>query len=186
MSAGSSRANKCPASRPNPWASLAVWPNGRSVEVVGEGVFPQRHVQPLIIPRAHKVCEYSFGNRHCPQWISLNSRWLVSALDKAGNAVDLGVVGEVAEDGVASLGVEGNMETGVEGVEGERMASIAPETMGAERADMILECEEGIWWLIEEKGIISSILALLLLTPFFFGSACFCFFLLYSTISLSA
>jgi len=39
--------------------------------------------------------------------------------------------------------VEDDMETGVEGVEGERMAFIAPtETMGAERADMILECEE--------------------------------------------
>ena len=90
------------------------------------------------------------------------------------------------------------METGVEGVEGERVASIAPtETMGAERADIIFECEErwlfveeeGIFeeeGILEEEGIVSSILALLLLTPFFFGSACSCFFLLYSAISLSA
>ena len=77
------------------------------------------------------------------------------------------------------------------GVEGERVASIAPEEMGAERADMILECRGECWW--EEKGIFealegifSFILAPLLLTPFFFGSACPCFFLLYSVISLSA
>jgi len=83
--------------------------------------------------------------------------------------------------------VEGDMETGVEGVEGERVASIAAtETMGAERADMIFECEEGMLLVVGEKGIVSSILALLLLTPFFFGSACPCFFFLYSIISLSA
>src|SRR6266702_3723232 len=70
----SSRANKRPASCPNPWASLAVWPNGRSVEVVGEGSLSQRHIQPLTMPRAHMVCEYSLGNRHCPQWISPNCR----------------------------------------------------------------------------------------------------------------
>ncbi len=70
------------------------------------------------------------------------------------------------------------METGVEGVE--------EETMGAERADIILECEEGMLVVVGEEGIISSILALLLLTPFFFGFACSCFFLLYSAISLSA
>ena len=40
----------------------------------------------------------------------------------------------------------------VDGVEGEWMASIAPtETMGAERADIILECEEGC---CEEEGIL--------------------------------
>ncbi len=78
------------------------------------------------------------------------------------------------------------METGVEGVEGKWVASITPEEMGAERADMIFECEEGRWLFVGEEGIISFILALLLLTPFFFGSACFCFFLLYSVISLSA
>ena len=79
------------------------------------------------------------------------------------------------------------METGVEGVEGERVASITPETMGADPADiMLLECEEGMLVVVGEKGIISSVLALLLSTPFFFGSACFCFFLLYSVISLSA
>ncbi len=80
------------------------------------------------------------------------------------------------------------------GVEGERVASIAPEETEAERADIMLqECEEGMLVVVEEKGIlweekgiISSILALLLLTPFFFGFACPCFFLLYSVISLSA
>ena len=79
------------------------------------------------------------------------------------------------------------METGVEGVKGETMgvASIAAEEMVAEQADMIFECEEGRWWFVGEEGMISSVLALLLLTPFFFGSACFCFFLLYSVISLS-
>jgi len=39
---------------------------------------------------------------------------LGSVLDKAGNAVDLGVVRDVDRDDVASLGVEGDMETGVE------------------------------------------------------------------------
>jgi len=78
------------------------------------------------------------------------------------------------------------MEKVFEGVEGERVASIAPETMGAERADIIFECEEGMLVFVGEKGIISSVLALLLLTPFFFGVACSCFFLLYSVISLSA
>jgi len=33
--------------------------------------------------------------------------------------------------------VEDDMETGVEGIEGERVASITPETMGAERADIV-------------------------------------------------
>ena len=70
------------------------------------------------------------------------------------------------------------------GVEGERVASIVPEETEAELADMIFECRGECWW--EEKGIVSSVLALLLLTPFFFGSAWFCFFLLYSVISLSA
>jgi len=79
------------------------------------------------------------------------------------------------------------METGVEGVE--------EETMGADPADIMLqecrgECwlmgEEGILLVVEREGIISSVLALLLLTPFFFGSVCPCFFLLYSVISLSA
>ena len=69
------------------------------------------------------------------------------------------------------------------GVEGVWVASIAPEEMGAERADMFFECRGECWW--EEKGMISSVLALLLLTPFFFGSAWFCFFLLNSVISLS-
>ena len=77
------------------------------------------------------------------------------------------------------------------GVEGERVASIVPEETEAELADMIFECRGECWWeekgiLWEEKGMISSVLALLLLTPFFFGSACPCFFLLYSVISLSA
>src|SRR6266702_3240406 len=57
-----------------PWASLAGPASGNSGEVVGEEVFSQRHVQPLTIPRAHKVCEYSLGNRHCPQWSSPNCR----------------------------------------------------------------------------------------------------------------
>src|SRR6266702_6913136 len=70
----SSLANNRPASS-NPWAFCAVWANGNSGEVVAvEGVLSQRHVQPLTIPRAHKVCEYSFGNQHCPQWSSLNSQ----------------------------------------------------------------------------------------------------------------
>ncbi len=82
----------------------------------------------------------------------------------------------------------------VEGVEWEQVASIATtETVGVERADITLECEEGMLVVVEREGIlwkregiISSVLALLLLTPFFFGSACPCFFLLYSAISLSA
>ena len=46
------------------------------------------------------------------------------------------------------------METGVEGVEGVRMALIAPETMGADPADiMLLECEEGMLVVVGEKGI---------------------------------
>ena len=72
----------------------------------------------------------------------------------------------------------GEGDTGVEEVE--------VETMGAERADIALECEEREWCLdVEEEGIFSYVLALLLLTPFFFGSVCPCFFLLYSAISLS-
>ena len=77
------------------------------------------------------------------------------------------------------------METGVEGVEGKRVAFTAPETM-VERAAIMLLCEEGMLVVVEEEGIVSSVLALLLLTPFFFGSACSCFFALYSAISLSA
>jgi len=129
------------------------------------------------MPLAHKMCKYSLGNRHWPQWTSPNSfQSGRDALDEPFNTGDVGVVGGVTEDNVTSLGVEGDMETGVEGVE--------VETMGAERADIIFECE-GRWLFVGEEGIISSVLALLLLTPFFFGSACFCFFLLYSIISLS-
>src|SRR6266702_6240825 len=96
-------ANNHPASCPNPWASLVVWVNGeglsiftasttslcrRSALVGEEGVLSQQHVQLLMIPRAHNVCEYSFGNQHCPQWINLNS-WELgsSALDEAVNAI---------------------------------------------------------------------------------------------------
>src|SRR6266702_930216 len=83
----SSCANNRPASCPKPWASLTVWANGeglsgftasttalcrRSALVGDEGVLSQWHVQPLTMPRAHRVCKYSLGNRHCPQWISPN------------------------------------------------------------------------------------------------------------------
>ncbi len=57
-------------------------------------------------------------------------------MDKSFNTGTVGVVRRVAEDDVTSLGVEDDMEIGVEGVE--------EETMGAEQADIIFECEEGI------------------------------------------
>src|SRR6266702_5996603 len=68
-------ANNHPASS-NPWAFCAVWANSevRVSVVVGVRVRMQRHVQPLTMPRAHNVCEYSLGNRHCLQWMSPNCR----------------------------------------------------------------------------------------------------------------